>query len=291
MQPHLRSPDRPAIAASVPVHQPRKKSAPPKHASCFSNSPPLQLIIAYGQIIPRHPTAYTCQRRLSNQSPRCPSSSQKYRGAAPIQLGLANGETQTGLPPGVSTRLWPPTAPLSCNRIAYIAPMKPPRASPPSLAEARLAADAAPNPCVALTPNLAPRSARYRPATYSPSAKRKTAAIDGNTSSQPNKSITACAAFTPWPGAYNLLRQQTCHLLWAEPFFPANAYRHAPEPFFARHKIFIACGHANNDCVSIRQTGSAHANFGGGNLPTAPGLTERNASTTPEWQPSRTLGQ
>jgi len=94
-----------ALAHGIPVTQPEKiKNNPEFQATLESIRPDAIIVVAYGRIIPPWMLALP---RLGNINVHA-SLLPKYRGAAPIQWAIANGETVTGvttmqLDPGLDT--------------------------------------------------------------------------------------------------------------------------------------------------------------------------------------------
>src|SRR6202049_4210770 len=82
-----------ALGAGIPVRQPVKIRAPEARELLQSFEPECFVIIAYGQIIP---AGLLPLSRLGWSNLHA-SLLPKYRGAAPINWAIANGETQTGL--------------------------------------------------------------------------------------------------------------------------------------------------------------------------------------------------
>src|SRR6266851_4106331 len=82
-----------AVAANVAVHQPEKIRAPENEALLRRLAPDCVVIIAYGQIIPARLLPIPRLGWINLHASLLP----KYRGAAPINWGIANGETKTGL--------------------------------------------------------------------------------------------------------------------------------------------------------------------------------------------------
>src|SRR6267143_4796377 len=82
-----------AIAANVAVHQPEKIRAPESEALLQRLAPDCIVIIAYGQIIPASLLKIPNLGWINLHASLLP----KYRGAAPINWAIANGETQTGI--------------------------------------------------------------------------------------------------------------------------------------------------------------------------------------------------
>src|SRR5437879_12139197 len=82
-----------ALAANLPVHQPEKIRAPGVQELLQSYSPDFIVIIAYGQIIPARLLPIPKYGWINLHASFLP----KYRGAAPINWAIVNGETRTGL--------------------------------------------------------------------------------------------------------------------------------------------------------------------------------------------------
>ena len=82
-----------AIAANIPVHQPEKIRSPEARNLLQQLAPDCIVIIAYGQIIPAALLTIPKLGWINLHASLLP----KYRGAAPINWAIANGETETGL--------------------------------------------------------------------------------------------------------------------------------------------------------------------------------------------------
>ena len=82
-----------ALAANVPVHQPEKIRAAESRDLLQQLAPDVIVIIAYGQIIPASLLTIPKLGWINLHGSLLP----KYRGAAPIQWAIANGESRTGL--------------------------------------------------------------------------------------------------------------------------------------------------------------------------------------------------
>src|SRR5260370_11072945 len=82
-----------AVAASIPVHQPDKIRAPEAQELLQRLAPDCIVIIAYGQIIPARLLTIPKLGWINLHASLLP----KYRGAAPINWTIANGETTHGL--------------------------------------------------------------------------------------------------------------------------------------------------------------------------------------------------
>ena len=82
-----------ALDAGVPVRQPEKIRAPEAADLLRTFEPECFVIIAYGQIIPAGLLPLSRCGWINLHASLLP----KYRGAAPINWAIANGETVTGL--------------------------------------------------------------------------------------------------------------------------------------------------------------------------------------------------
>ena len=225
-----------AIAASIPVHQPEKIRSPEARTLLQQLAPDCIIIIAYGQIIPAALLTIPKLGWINLHGSLLP----KYRGAAPINWAIANGETQTGL---TTMRIdaGMDTGDMLLQQEIDIAPEE----TAPELAASMAEAGA---PLVLATlrglvsGNLVPRPQDNDQATYAPLLKKEDGRIDWNLPAQ--QIYNRMRGFTPWPGAYTSFRGQTCHL-WAEPFSLQTLTGGAPGTIFREDtQILIACGHA-----------------------------------------------
>src|SRR6266705_4963581 len=82
-----------AVAARLPIFQPEKIRTPESENFLREANPDAIVIIAYGQIIPVRLLGIPKLGWINSHASLLP----KYRGAAPIQWAIANGETRTGI--------------------------------------------------------------------------------------------------------------------------------------------------------------------------------------------------
>ena len=225
-----------AIAANVPVHQPEKIRSPEARDLLAKLAPDCIVIIAYGQIIPAALLPIPKLGWINLHASLLP----KYRGAAPINWAIANGETQTGL---TTMRIdaGMDTGNILLQEELDIAPEETAPELAASMAEAgaplmldtlrRIAAG-----------NLASRPQNNAEATYAPLLKKEDGRIDWNRPAQ--EIYNRMRGFAPWPGAYTSFRGQTCHL-WAEPFSLCTLAVSPPGTIVREDtQILIACGRA-----------------------------------------------
>ncbi len=197
-----------ALAASVPVHQPEKIRSPESEEWLRRHSPDCIVIIAYGQLIPARLLTIPKLGWINLHASLLP----KYRGAAPIQWAIANGETQTGL---TTMRI---DAGMDTGEILLQKPINiSPDDTTASLAT-RLAEAGAPLMAETLrgvgAGTISAKPQDHAQATSAPLLKKDDGKIDW---ARPAHEIyNRMRAFTPWPGVFTTFRGNTYHLV-AEP--------------------------------------------------------------------------
>jgi len=224
-----------AIAANVPVHQPEKIRSPEARDLLQRIAPDCIVIIAYGQIIPATLLGIPRLGWINLHASLLP----KYRGAAPINWAIANGETQTGL---TTMRIdaGMDTGDMLLQEQIDIAPEE----TAPELTDSMAEAGA---PLMLETlrgiaaGKLGGRPQNNAEVTYAPLLKKQDGRIDWNRPAQ--EIYNRMRGFAPWPGAYTSFRGQTCHL-WAEPFSLRAV--DVAEPGTILHEdtqVLVACGY------------------------------------------------
>lgn len=232
-----------ALAAKVPVHQQEKIRAPETETLLRKLAPDCLVIIAYGQIIPARLLPIPKLGWINLHASVLP----KYRGAAPIQWAVANGETQTGLTTmridaGMDTGEM-----LLQHEIEIGA-----KETAPQLA-ARLADFGAPLMAETLrglaAGTIAPKAQNHAEASYAPMLRKEDGRIDWKRTAR--EIYNRMRGFAPWPGAYTTFRGQSCQV-WGEPVSKegstglANGVGGAPPGtlFAEKEKLFVWCGDA-----------------------------------------------
>jgi methionyl-tRNA formyltransferase len=236
-----------ALATNLSVLQPEKIRAPEVQQRLEKLAPDVIVIIAYGQIIPARLLAIPKLGWINLHASLLP----KYRGAAPINWAILNGETRTGL---TTMRI---DAGMDTGDILLQHEMKiGPAETAPELA-ARMSEAAARVMEETLrglaAGTIVPHPQNHAEATMAPILKKEDGRIDWNRPAQ--EIYNRMRGFAPWPGAYTTFRGQTCHL-WAEPVpeaasLPAQpisspslaAARSAPGTIFGlKNEWFVSCG-------------------------------------------------
>jgi len=222
-----------ALAAKIAIHQPEKIRAAEVQELLQSYSPDFIVIIAYGQIIPSRLLSIPKHGWINLHASLLP----KYRGAAPINWAIVNGETRTGLTtmridagmdtgdillqqelgigtietaPELSTRLSEAGAPLMADTLR-------------GLAEGR----------------ITPRPQAHSQATLAPMLKRDDGRIDWHRTA--TEVYNRMRGFAPWPGCHSVFRGHSCHL-WAEPV--SNKKSDAPPGtlLLEDNDLLVVCG-------------------------------------------------
>jgi methionyl-tRNA formyltransferase len=204
-----------ALAARIPLFQPEKIRTPESEQFLREANPDAIVIIAYGQIIPARFLPIAKLGWINSHASLLP----KYRGAAPIQWAIANGETVTGV---TTMRIdaGMDTGEMLLRQEIPIAPYE----TTPQLA-VRLADLSAPLMAETLrelrdgTLNSTPQD--HEQATSAPLLKKEDCRIDWSLPAQTIYNRTR--AFAPWPGAYTTFRGVTCQLVFSGTAIPGCA--------------------------------------------------------------------
>ena len=230
-----------ALAANIPVHQPEKIRAPGAQDLLQKLSPDCIVIIAYGQIIPARLLTIPKFGWINLHASLLP----KYRGAAPINWAIVNGETRTG---ATTMRIdaGMDTGDMLLQRELEIGPAE----TAPELAR-RLSEAGAPLMVETLrglaAGAIAPRPQDHSKVTLAPILKKEDGHIAWTRTAQ--EIYNRMRGFTPWPGAYITFRGQTCHL-WGVPVFKEagtglsfHAAGAVPGTLFVEGKnVLVSCG-------------------------------------------------
>jgi methionyl-tRNA formyltransferase len=193
----------------IPIHQPERIRRPESVEILRRLAPEMMVVVGYGQIIPQTLIDLPAYGVLNVHASLLP----KYRGAAPIQWAIANGETETGvtimqIDAGLdtgdillqrSTPIGPDeTAPELAARLAYLG--------------AELLIEAIDQ---IANGTAHPKKQDEQQATYAPLLKKEDGRVDWT---RPAGSIyNRLRGFTPWPGAYTTFRGQQLSILAAKP--------------------------------------------------------------------------
>lgn len=186
-----------AEALGLPIHQPERARAKEFVRLLADLAPDVVAVVAYGQILPRAILDIPQHGCLNVH----PSLLPKYRGAAPVQWALWNGDAETGvtimqLDPGEDT------GPLVRQQVTPIGPAE---TAPELMARlADMGAEMLRDVIVGLpAEGLSTTAQDDSAATHAPKLTREMGAVDWTLPAQTiHNRYRAC---TPWPGARALL--------------------------------------------------------------------------------------
>jgi methionyl-tRNA formyltransferase len=197
-----------ALGAGLPVHQPEKIRSAEARELLQKLAPDGVVIIAYGQIIPAPLLSIPKFGWINLHASLLPS----YRGAAPINWAIANGETKTGvttmrIDAGMDTGeiLLQREIPIGATETAPDLSVRLAEAGA-SLMEETLRG--------LMAGKITGRAQDNINATYAPLLKKEDGRVEWSRSAK--EIFDRLRGFAPWPGAYTTFRGQTCQV-WGEP--------------------------------------------------------------------------
>lgn len=224
-----------ALAAGLHVYQPETIKSESAQDFLKKIAPDAIVIIAYGQIIPARLLTIPRLGWINLHASLLP----RYRGAAPIQWAIANGEKTTGLTT-MQIDAGLDSGPMLLQREVEIGPQE----IAPELA-ARMSEIGAALLVESLLRfnrgEISPVPQKHEAATLAPMLKKEHGRIDWSLPAQ--QIYNRMRGFAPWPGAYTMFRGQTCHLWGAPAENSTAATQHAPgEIIVSPAHIRVVCG-------------------------------------------------
>jgi methionyl-tRNA formyltransferase len=226
-----------ALQRGLPVLQPRKVREPEAQEALRALRPELQVIAAYGQILPQSVIDIAPRGTVNVHASLLP----RYRGAAPVQWAIARGETETG----VTTMLIDAGLDTGAILLARSTPIGAEETAP--ALEARLAQMGGELLLETITGlesgRVVPVPQDHARATLAPILKKEDGQVDW---SWPADVIAArVRAFQPWPGTVARLGGRAVKL-WSARAEPAPTEGAAAGEVLhsGREGIVVACGGA-----------------------------------------------
>jgi methionyl-tRNA formyltransferase len=222
-----------AEVLGIPVYQPERIRRSPNPELLESFGADLMVVVGYGQIIPQNIIDLPRYGILNVHASLLP----KYRGAAPIQWAIANGEARTGvtimqIDAGLDT------GDMLLTRAVAIEPDE----TAPVLS-ARLAPIGAELLIDAIDQiedgTIHRQKQNDAEATFAPILKKEDGLIEWLRPAQ--EIYNRLRGFQPWPGAYTLFRGSQLLIARARPI-----ERHGLTPgsiSIEKHCLFVGCGH------------------------------------------------
>jgi methionyl-tRNA formyltransferase len=222
-----------ALRLGLTIYQPERIRRLESVEQLYAFKPEAMVIVGYGQIIPQSIIDIPPRGIINVHASLLP----KYRGAAPIQWAIANGETRTGvttmridagLDTGEMLLKWE-TA-ISAEENALELGPRLATAGAELLVEtlARLEAG-----------EIVPEKQDHSQATLAPILKKEDGLIDWRWPAE--KISNRSRGFLPWPGAYSHFRGQIFHI-WRSRV-SADAFAGEPGQLLAvKRRLFVCCG-------------------------------------------------
>jgi len=252
-----------ALRLGLPVLQPERARDEKFIADLRGLQPDLIVVAAYGQILPQSILDLPRHGCLNVHTSLLP----RYRGAAPIQWAIANGNTETGvtimkMDAGLDT------GPIVSQRRTPIRPEDDSAALHNWLAQlgAELLVQTIPD---YVAGKIQPQPQPAEGASHAPKIKKEDGRIDWNRPAQ--NILNRLRAFTPWPGAYTFFSgtgilpvrnkpetsPATPHLLLK--IWRAEIIEHVGKPgeilVADKNRIVVACGQGALRILELQREG------------------------------------
>jgi methionyl-tRNA formyltransferase len=197
-----------ALANNLQIDQPEKIKSDDAQEFLKRVAPDAVVIIAYGQIIPGRLLTIPRLGWINLHASLLP----RYRGAAPIHWGIANGETTTGLTT-MQIDAGMDTGPTLLQHEIKIGADE----TSPELAArmSEIGAGLIVDSLLRLDRGeISPQPQDSSRASYAPILKKEDGRMNWTRSAE--QIYNRMRGFAPWPGTYSTFRGQTCHL-WGRP--------------------------------------------------------------------------
>jgi methionyl-tRNA formyltransferase len=218
-----------ALRLGLPLHQPERVRRPEVVERLKQMRPDAMVVVGYGQIIPQTIIDIPPRGIINVHASLLP----KYRGAAPIQWAIANGEKRTGVTT-MQIDAGLDTGDILMKWSTEIGPEE-----DALQLGARLAEAGAQLLVQTLHDNPRPLKQDAAEATYAPILKKEDGVIDWNWPA--TKIFNRIRGFLPWPGAYSFFRGQLFHI-WKSRVASGGANGIPGQITVAGKRLLIACG-------------------------------------------------
>ena len=223
-----------ALRLALPVHQPERVRRPEVVEQLRQYHPDAMVVVGYGQIIPQSIIDIPRLGIINVHASLLP----KYRGAAPIQWAIANGETTTGvttmqidagLDTGGMLLKWETAIGPEENALDLSGRLA--QAGADLLVETMRGLEAG---------AIRPEPQDNAQASLAPILKKEDGLIDW---SAPARLIfNRSRGFLPWPGTYTYFRGQLFHVWKARVDETNTGWRAAAALRADKRRLFVDCG-------------------------------------------------
>ena len=222
-----------ALSEGLTVHQPQRIKAEETKQLFASHDVDVAIVVAYGRILPEEFLRAPARGCINVHFSLLP----KYRGAAPTNWAIVNGEPQTG----VTTMFMEPTLDTGPILLQQATPIGASETAPELMQ--RLSETGAELLSETLTrlDDLTPQPQDDTQATFAPIIKKEDGLIDWSTTAI--RIERAIRGFQPWPTAYTTFQSRRLTLWDAEPLI-CFAPEVEPGEITAAHggELVVQCG-------------------------------------------------
>lgn len=222
-----------ALAQNIPVHQPQRIKTDETKKLFASHDADVAVVVAYGRILPEEFLRAPARGCINVHFSLLP----KYRGAAPANWAIVNGDKETG----VTTMFMEPTldtGPILLQSATKIGDTE----TAPELMQ-RLSETGAEllSETLARLDELTPQPQDHTQASFAPIIKKEDGLIDW---SRPAGDIDrAIRGFQPWPTAYTTFNSKGLTIWEAQPLLVMSPGVQPGEVVVAlRDELVIQCG-------------------------------------------------
>lgn len=233
-----------ALDAGVAVYQPEKIKSESAHDFFRRVAPDVVVIIAYGQIIPASLIAIPRLGWINLHASLLP----KYRGAAPINWAVVNGEARTGVTT-MQIDAGLDTGPILLQQQLEIGPDE----TAPELA-ARLAEVGAPLMVETLQKlsrgEITPQPQDASLATHARPLQKEDGRLDWSLTA--SDIYNRIRGMQPWPGAFTTFRGQKC-AVWGKPATSKSLTRVPGSLSLEDDDLLVDCGEATMLALELVQ--------------------------------------
>ncbi len=238
---------RAALRLGLPVAQPERVRRPDSVEMLRALAPDAMVVVGYGQIIPQSVIDIPPHGIVNVHSSLLP----KYRGAAPAQWAIVNGETRTGVTTmRIDAGL--DTGDILLARETEIGPEE--TAVELNARLSLLGADLLLETLDGLAAGaIAPRKQDSSQATLAPILKKEDGLIDWRRSAESIHNLVR--GMQPWPGAFTTFRGQTLRI-WRTRLAPGSEPRPLGSGSFLRlNPLTVACGAGALELIEVQLEG------------------------------------
>jgi methionyl-tRNA formyltransferase len=233
-----------ALRHALPVYQPERVRRPEAVQHLAALAPDAMVVVGYGQIIPQSVIDIPPHGIINVHGSLLP----KYRGAGPIQWGIANGETRTGV---TTMRI---DAGLDTGDML----LKAETDIGPDETAIELGARLATAGAALLVQTLAsigsivPEKQDPAQATYAPLLKKEDGLIGWH---RPAQAIhNRVRGFQPWPGAYTRFRGRQLHI-WKSRVVAHDTREPVEAGRLLLHPLRVVCSEGALELIEVQLEG------------------------------------